>query len=51
MLMNFVLEYSDNKRILFNINIVRQYKGVLLPLEIVSPRGNQITDYYINKEE
>ena len=36
---------------LVDINYVRRYKGLLLPIELVGERGGKMTDCYRNEEE
>ena len=36
---------------LVDINYVRRYKGLLLPIELIRERGGRMTDCYQNEEE
>ena len=47
-LMDYVNDYTINKKLLQSINHIRWYKGVYLPFELVSKRGGMMTDTYIN---
>ena len=49
--MDYTIEYTTDRKILYDINIIRRYKGVYLPLELVGPTGNIMMDYYIHEDE
>ena len=46
-----VVEYIINYKILDNINFIRRYKGIYLPIKVVEPEGKKIIDYYEYEED
>jgi hypothetical protein len=49
--MDYVLEYTSNIGIRRNINYMRMYKQVYLPLELVGPKGGYMTNCYFVRED
>ena len=50
-IMEYAIQYTLSKETLLDINYVRRYKGLFLPVELLGERGGRITDCYKNKEE
>ena len=49
--MDYVTQYTLQKEYLIDINYLRRFKGVFLPIELVGERGGKIMDCYKNEEE
>ena len=49
--MEYAIQYTLEKEILVDINYMRRFKGVFLPVELVGERGGRIMDCYKNDKE
>ena len=45
--MDYILEYTSDTTIWRNINYIRMYKLVYLPVELVGSKGGSITECYV----
>ena len=49
--MEYTLQYIKKKEYLIDINFVRQYKAVYIPIKLIGENEMKITDCYKNKDE
>ena len=51
LIIDYIVEYIINHKILDNINFVRRYKGIYLPIKVIEPEGKKIIDCYEYEED
>ena len=49
--MDYILEFTQDHKVLYDISFVRIYKGVYLLIEVVGPEGRKTKDCYLKQHD